>query len=97
MDSEHQIASIRRPCCPRLSAATGECNLLWKSNYPRTLRVFIGFRLFFDVSIDCNMYIFSAALFELLCLFFLFTAAARVKKVRKLIKTFKNDKSKYRY
>ena len=43
MDFERKIASILRPCCPRLSAATGESNILRKSSCPRTLRVFIGF------------------------------------------------------
>ena len=46
MDIERKIASILRPCCPRLSAATGESNILRKSSCPRTLRVFIGFCLF---------------------------------------------------
>ena len=75
MDFKREIVSIRRPCCPRLSAAAGESNILRKSSCPRTLRVFIGFWLFFGVSIDCNMYIFSAALFQLLCLFLFGNAA----------------------
>ena len=46
MDIERKIASILRPCCPRLSAATGESNILRKNSCPRTLRAFIGFWLF---------------------------------------------------
>ena len=58
--------------CPRPPGSPTSCR---KAVVRGRYGFLLGFDFFLGVSIDCNMYIFSAALFELLCLFLFVTAA----------------------